>query len=50
MARELGALVAEGKISPTLTKTISLEAVPQGMAELAERHVRGKIVAQIVAE
>lgn len=50
MARELGALVAQGTISPTLTKTIALEAVPEGMAQLAQRHVCGKIVAQIIAD
>jgi NADPH2:quinone reductase len=50
MARELGALVAQGKISPMLTETIALEAVPEGLTRLAGRHVRGKIVAQIIAE
>ncbi len=50
MGRELGALVAQGRISPTLIETIALEAVPEGLTRLAGRHVRGKIVAQIIAE
>lgn len=48
MARELGALVAGGRISPPLIEPIPLEAVPDGLNRLAGRHVRGKIVAQIV--
>ena len=50
MGWELGALVAQGKISPMLTETISLEAVPEGLTRLAGRHVRGKIVARVIAE
>lgn len=50
MGSELGALVAHGRISPTLTDVITLEAVPKGLTRLADRHVRGKIVAQIATE
>ena len=45
---ELLQLVAEGKISTLLERTVSLEEVPQALEELAERHVKGKIVAKVL--
>lgn len=45
---ELLQLVAEGKISSLLERTVSLEEVPQALEELAERHVKGKIVAKVL--
>lgn len=41
------ALLAAGKISSLLERTVSLEEVPSALAELSERHVKGKIVAKI---
>lgn len=40
-------LIEEKKISALLEEVISLEEVPQALERLAERHVRGKIVARI---
>jgi NADPH:quinone reductase-like Zn-dependent oxidoreductase len=47
MAQEMIALLADGKIDPMVSQVITLEAIPAGLAELAGRHVRGKIVAEI---
>lgn len=47
MASEMIALVAEGKIDPMISQVISLEEIPEGLAQLETRHVRGKIVAEI---
>ncbi|WP_027956374.1 zinc-binding dehydrogenase [Halobacillus kuroshimensis] len=38
-------LVKEGKVSPLVEETISLEEVPEALVRLSERHVKGKIVA-----
>lgn len=48
MGRELGALIDSGHIRPALTRTIWLEDVPAALEEIAGRHVRGKIVAQVI--
>ncbi|OIK12222.1 zinc-binding dehydrogenase [Bacillus sp. MUM 13] len=45
---ELLQLVAQGKVSSLLERTISLEDVPQALADISERHVKGKIVAKLV--
>jgi NADPH:quinone reductase-like Zn-dependent oxidoreductase len=50
MASEMIALVQRGDIRSTVSRVIALEDIPQGLAALAEGHVRGKIVAQIVAD
>ena len=47
MANELIAWVQEGKISPMLSKTISMEDIPEALTRLAKRHVSGKIVVEI---
>ena len=47
MATELMTLVQDGKIRPTVTEQITLESIPQALERLAERHVRGKIVALV---
>ena len=47
MANELIGWVKDGKISPMLSETISLESVPEALMRLAARHVRGKIVVKI---
>ena len=47
MAEEMIGLVAEKKIDPMITQTISLEDIPDGLAQLQTRHVKGKIVAEI---
>lgn len=47
IGRELGHLVSDRKINPMVQEVIALEEIPQGLQRLAERHVRGKIVAQI---
>tara|TARA_B100001250_G_scaffold76730_2_gene62867 strand:- start:4371 stop:5348 length:978 start_codon:yes stop_codon:yes gene_type:complete len=47
MARELIALMNDGKIDPMVTDLIKLEGIPEGLGRLETRHVRGKIVAVI---
>ncbi|NQW20210.1 MAG: zinc-binding dehydrogenase [Chloroflexi bacterium] len=47
MAQEMIALVADKKIDPMIEQTISFENIPEGLAQLESRHVRGKIVAEI---
>lgn len=46
MAEEMIALVAEGKIDPMIEQTIRMEDIPEGLAQLESRHVKGKIVAE----
>jgi NADPH:quinone reductase-like Zn-dependent oxidoreductase len=46
MGKEVIELVREEKLSPMLTKVISLEEIPQALISLSQRHVRGKIVAR----
>lgn len=41
------ALLAEGKLSSMLKEVISLMEVPEALTRLADRHVKGKIVARI---
>jgi NADPH:quinone reductase-like Zn-dependent oxidoreductase len=48
MGREMIELVRTKQIDPTVSEIISLEAVPDGLRRLSQRHVRGKIVAQLV--
>lgn len=50
MGRELGALVSNRKVNPMLQEVINLEAIPDALMRLQQRHVRGKIVAQIQPE
>lgn len=47
MGKEMMTLIEQKRISPMLEQVISLEEVPKGLSQLAERHVRGKIVAKI---
>ena len=47
MAREMGHLAGEGRVDAMLSETITLEQIPDRLVKLAERHVRGKIVASI---
>ena len=47
MGRELGALVSDRKVDSMLQEVINLEKIPDALVRLSERHVRGKIVAQI---
>jgi len=47
MATEMIALVADKKIDPMVEQVISLEQIPDGLAQLESRHVRGKIVATL---
>jgi NADPH2:quinone reductase len=47
IGQELGSLIAAGNVKPIISEVISLGEVPQGLTKIAERHVRGKIVAQI---
>ncbi len=47
MAAEMIALVADGKIDTMIEQTIGLEDIPEGLAQLETRHVKGKIVAEI---
>lgn len=45
---EFGALVDSKKIDPMLSEVIGIADIPAALQRLAKRHVRGKIVAQIV--
>jgi NADPH:quinone reductase-like Zn-dependent oxidoreductase len=47
MAFEMITLLERGEIRSTVARVISLEEIAQGLAALAEGHVRGKIVAQL---
>jgi len=47
MAEEMIALVADKKIDAMIEQTIGLDEIPEGLAQLQGRHVRGKIVAEI---
>lgn len=47
IGQTFGQLVSDRAIDPMLQEIISLEEIPQGLKRLSERHVRGKIVAQI---
>jgi NADPH:quinone reductase-like Zn-dependent oxidoreductase len=47
MAEEMIGLVAEGKIDTMIEQTIGLEDIPNGLAQLETRHVKGKLVAEI---
>ena len=48
MAEEMIALVAGKKIDPMVQQVIGLDDIPDGLAQLETRHVRGKIVAELV--
>ncbi|MFC4778291.1 zinc-binding dehydrogenase [Paenibacillus sp. GCM10023252] len=45
---ELMQLMEEGKVISLLERTITLAEIPQALAELADRHVKGKIVAKLI--
>ncbi len=47
MGDNMLALLQEGKINPMIEKVISLEEVPEALAELSTRRVKGKIVAKL---
>jgi NADPH:quinone reductase len=47
IGQELGSLIAAGQVKPIVSEVISLGEVPQGLTKIAERHICGKIVAQI---
>ncbi|WP_433747936.1 zinc-binding dehydrogenase [Falsibacillus pallidus] len=47
MGDHMLSLLKEGKLNALVQKTVSLEEVPQALAELATRKVKGKIIAQI---
>jgi NADPH:quinone reductase-like Zn-dependent oxidoreductase len=47
MGNELIGMIKKGILSSMLTETIPLESIPDGLTRLSQRHVRGKIVAQI---
>ncbi|MDX2244226.1 MAG: zinc-binding dehydrogenase [Leptolyngbyaceae cyanobacterium bins.302] len=47
IGRDLGQLVSDRKINPMLHEVIGLEEIPDGLTRLSQRHIRGKIVAQI---
>ncbi|MHA5049681.1 zinc-binding dehydrogenase [Streptomyces sp. SD15] len=44
MLFELFRLVVDGRLDPRLARTLTLDEVPAGLAELAARHLRGKLV------
>ena len=46
--KALGSLASEKKIQTMVGEVISMEEIPDGLMRLSKRHVRGKIVAQIV--
>jgi NADPH:quinone reductase-like Zn-dependent oxidoreductase len=47
MAEEMIALVADKKIDPMIEQTIGLADIPEGLAQLETRHVKGKIIAEL---
>jgi NADPH:quinone reductase len=47
IGREFGELVSRYQLNPMLDEVIRLEDIPQALVRLSQRHVRGKIVAQI---
>jgi len=47
MAEEMIALVAEKKIDPMIEQVITLDQIPEGLAQLQSRHVKGKIIAEL---
>jgi NADPH:quinone reductase-like Zn-dependent oxidoreductase len=49
IGRDFGKLVSSRKINPMIQEVISLEEIPDALVRLSQRHVRGKIVAQIQA-
>ncbi len=50
MATELIILVSIGGILPMIESRISLEEIPEAFKRLSTRHVRGKIVAEIIPD
>jgi len=42
--RELLAWINEGKIRPLISRSYSLDEVPQALRDLGERRVHGKVV------
>ena len=50
MAGEMIALVADKKIDPMVEQVIALEQIPDALAQLEGRHVRGKIVATLASD
>jgi NADPH2:quinone reductase len=48
IGREMIELVRTRQINPTVSEVISLEAVPEALNRLSQRHVRGKIVARLI--
>jgi NADPH2:quinone reductase len=47
IGQALGEIATTHKLNPLLQELISLEEIPQALVKLSQRHVRGKIVAQI---
>lgn len=47
MGNEMIGMIKKGILSSMLTETIPLESIPDALTRLSQRHVRGKIVAQI---
>lgn len=48
MAQEMITLVAEGRIEAMVEQRITLDQIPEGLAQLQTRHMRGKIVAELL--
>lgn len=48
IGKEMGALVERGRINPSLGEVIKLDQIPQALQRIAQRHVRGKIVADVI--
>lgn len=47
LGQKVGKLVSDRAISPMLQEVIRLENIPDALTRLSQRHVRGKIVAQL---
>lgn len=47
IGRELGVLASSGAVQPMLEEVVTLEEIPAALVRLRQRHVRGKIVAQL---
>eukprot|EP01028_Stygiella_incarcerata_P011743 TRINITY_DN680_c1_g1_i1.p1 TRINITY_DN680_c1_g1~~TRINITY_DN680_c1_g1_i1.p1 ORF type:complete len:363 (+),score=96.20 TRINITY_DN680_c1_g1_i1:25-1113(+) len=50
MAKEFGVLASKKQIDPMLTEVVDMRGIPEALARIEGRHVRGKIVAEICRE
>ncbi|WP_022792147.1 zinc-binding dehydrogenase [Marinococcus halotolerans] len=49
IARELGELASQGKVKPSVSRTVSFSDIPDALKDMQDGHTRGKIVASFEA-